>query len=525
MKKLIKKNFKRLGSIGLAAMLAFSCLALTGLNVSSKTDTKAIGGALSQYGTFYPEHTVSWANGAAGFGTSVETYDEGGTTYYQDGSIVCLTIKLPVNNKCVALADDIVYNPSQLELLSSYAQIGSTQDSYYNTEGWSAYVAGETTSSTEAVIHYINDVVYNTPDTHTDASQAIARIYFKVKSGVSTEAGTAIKFSFPSWQVADAEFNFMTPNYDASDSGGTYKTTCPDVTFVAKKVAKAETFPTITLTTDNQTIYEGDVFNPQDVIKSVVDSEGGKVDASDVTITGGDNVFTKHVPKAGTYTYTYSVTDNYGQTSTKEFTLTVTKRTYTIDSVSVDGKDIKLPNGSTEDDLKEALKDSDGEFDVVLSCNDGTKVNTKYVSTGGTASGYAVNSDGTLKDDQEFDVTWDLVAPIISYDSDGNRSITPYNGSDKEAWEELAATPSTTATTKVIVGNPNGSTGGNTNNGSNGGANTNSGSTTNESGTSSSNTGNVKTGDYSPETFVFMMLMLISTAYIGIRSYRFLNKE
>ncbi|MDD8049331.1 MAG: hypothetical protein PHH04_07015 [Thomasclavelia sp.] len=308
----VKKIIIKLVSICTAFLLALSCMIPAGMS-----SVNAIGGGLTQYGTFYPEHTVSWYDGT-GFGSSTASYTEGGKTYYQDGSIICLTIKLPVNNKSVAIADDIVYNPSQLTLLSSYAQIGQSQDSYYDNEGWSAYVAGDTTSSTEAVIHYINDVVYNTPDTHTDSSTAIARIYFQVKAGVTTDAGTGITFSFPSWQVADAEFNFMTPNYDPSDSAGTYKTTCDPVTITAKN-------PSITFNASNGFITQtqakaintaSDLAPYNKVAASVSDGTAINVNANTSSLTNIKNGV------LGTYNVTYSY--NYGGLSdSKAVSLTV----------------------------------------------------------------------------------------------------------------------------------------------------------------------------------------------------------
>ncbi|MDF9825238.1 hypothetical protein M2475_001696 [Breznakia sp. PF5-3] len=414
---------------------------------------------------FKATHSVTWADGSAGYGVSPSSYVEDGVTYFQDGSIIEVAVVLPDNHSTISTMNEIRYDSTKLTLVSSYTDVTATMPSSFYKDNFEMLCNGYPIDATTSMIRIQAASRTCTPNYE---GGKLCKIYFKINQGVATEEGTTITFTSPYFDAIDANFDYLTLGFDPADKLSMF-CECDPFSIVVKKPKANETSPSISLETATKTIYEGDVFDPSSLISSVKDSQGNTVGKENVTISGGDGVFTKHQPEAGTYTYTYSITDDYGKTTTATATVTVTERTYTITKVDKTGKEFTFDAGTSEDDMKKELQDAVNDaFKVTVSCNDGSTFMVEGVALNGNTEKYKVDSDGKLIGDQTFGVNYELVMPIISYDSDGNRVITKYNGSDVNEWNKLSATKENYIVKGLIKINGSNNSGNNGNNSGNG---------------------------------------------------------
>lgn len=399
-----------------------------------------------------PSHGVERNDGNAGYGSHVyPEYIEDGVKYFRDGDIVQVSIYLPAGHGSAMFQDVVKFDDTKLTLLSSYREIMTTSDSSYYDSNWEIDASSWQQDLTQIIIFGGGQ----NPGFDFDyTGGCIARIYFRVKNGVETEAGTGITFTFPAFQSVarvNNRFVYNHRGYDADRDAETAYLESPAVTIVAKKPAAAELpGPTLSLKGQTAEIFEGDLFNPTDYITEVSDANDPNVNKSSVVIEDENGKpATKQQLTAGTYTYKYKVTNVKGKTTEKEMTLTVTPRTYTVKSVDSDAKKIELPIGVSDAEFTEkveALKNED--LDVTIACNDGTLFTAPGKVLDGVIDEYVLDEAGNLTQ-QEFNIAITVGLPFISYDTEGNRVVTPH---DKTRFLSNVGSGTVNVNVPVVIG-------------------------------------------------------------------------
>ncbi|MDF9825239.1 hypothetical protein M2475_001695 [Breznakia sp. PF5-3] len=223
----MKKNIFKLNKMFFAIALAITCILPSSLlNVSA-----IVGDGVSVYGPIVMNNTVTWNDGT-GYGVSAPSYNEGGTTYYRNGSILEVRLSLPVDNYAISLKEEVHYDPTKVQLISTSDDILASLDSNFKASSWSNLVGIHSVSSTHSYI-LLRSSTYKT-DVPINEGGAIAKIYFKINNGVETDAGTPITFDFKNYDAVDIDFNWLTPGYDINDKINTMSCDLPSVTVMAK---------------------------------------------------------------------------------------------------------------------------------------------------------------------------------------------------------------------------------------------------------------------------------------------------
>lgn len=376
-------------------------------------------------------HTISRNDGGGMYGThTYPSYSENGVQYYRTGDIIEVDFSLPEGHGSTAFQDVLEFDNTKVELLSSYREIVAPMAPGYRDKDWDVWVS----KYNQQVNQFL--LIGSASDYHYGSEWkggTLGKAYFRVLPGVESDEGTPITFNFLRFQTCsyhNGKLVYTHKGYDPERDAETAYYLAEPMTVVSKKPSEKETeqAPVLELTESKKTIYEGDLFNPQDYIAKASSSEDPTVGKDSVVISEGTGEKGKHQPAAGKYTFKYTVTSSSGLTTEKTFDLEVKKRTYTVESVNVGSKEIKLPKGSTEENLVkilEALKKED--FDVTVVGNDGNKFIVPGIVLKGETESYQVNQDGVLSA-QTFNVNFELALPLISYNTKGERVVVPYNG-------------------------------------------------------------------------------------------------
>ncbi|MGL4989607.1 MAG: immunoglobulin-like domain-containing protein, partial [Sarcina sp.] len=144
--------------------------------------------------------------------------------------------------------------------------------------------------------------------------------------------------------TATVDHNQIPVTYSGSvnnDKPGTYEITATATNSQGKESSKTftvtvkDTAPTLSV--QNYTMEVGQSFSIGDVLLNAESASGNNL-TGDASITSG-NVNTE---QAGTYTLTISVTDQYGETTSKQVTVTVNEP-----QVTITGKDITIQQGQS----------------------------------------------------------------------------------------------------------------------------------------------------------------------------------
>lgn len=181
---------------------------------------------------------ISRNDGGGIYGTHKNpSYMEGTTQYYRDGDIIEVDIQFPKNHGAQVFQQVIQFDSSKLELLSSNSDIRASLNANYRSKDWTLTAARFEGDSEK--IHIFGSVDdWTNVNTKDLEGGTIAKMYFKVKTGVETEAGTEVKFSFTRFQAAEnlnGKMAYTHIGYDANNDAATAYYDAPDQTIVVKK--------------------------------------------------------------------------------------------------------------------------------------------------------------------------------------------------------------------------------------------------------------------------------------------------
>ena len=424
--KIKSKMVKLFGIVALVAAIAIPAFSAL-LPANTKAD-RVDGEPMKEV---VPIHTISRNDGGGAYGTHEKaSYKEDGVQYFRDGDIIELSIALPKEHGSIAFQDCINYDKSKVTLLSSYYDIRSTLARNYIDATWATQVSA-LNNNPEHIL------VYGTTADYTKGGEfdggIVARMYFRVLPGVETTQGTQITFNFFQFQsagYANGARIYTHAGYDANrDEETAYYIPTP-ISITAKTPEKKITTsdPTLELSERSVSIFEGDVFNPFTYIQSATCETDKSINANSVQISEGSGSFDAHQPIAGNYVFNYTLTNNEGKSTVKTLTLNVVARTYTVKSVDTASKAIVLEVGTPSSKLEERVNHLKNEnFDVTVECNDGNTFVVAGKVLSGTSDTYRIDEkDNLLK--QTFYVNFKLALPMISFDTQGNRVVTAYNG-------------------------------------------------------------------------------------------------
>lgn len=459
---------KKVKIFGIVALVA--AIAVPAVSALLPTDTKADRVDGEPMYEIMPIHTVTRNDGGGAYGTHEKaSYEENGIQYFRDGDIIEVTISLPAEHGSIAFQDCVNYDKSKVTLLSGYYDIRSTLARNYIDATWSTQVSA-LNNDPEHIL------VYGTTADYTQGGEfgggILAKMYFRVLPGVETAEGTAITFNFSQFQTAGYSNGarvYTHAGYDANRDAETAYFIPAPITVTAKTPGNGggeepkSVAPTLDISESNVAIFEGDLFDPSAYIKSAACESDATIDASSVVISEGTGTFTKHQPVAGSYVFKYTVTNDAGDTTEKTLTLAVAARTYSVKSIDTASKTIVLDAGTSSAKLEERINALKGEdFDVTIECNDGSTFVVPGKVLSGTTDTYRVDENDNLLA-QTFNVNFKLALPMISYDTDGNRVVTPYNGNPSFASNVGTGTADVTVAVSITGDGDNSNQGGNTN--------------------------------------------------------------
>ncbi|MDF9825287.1 hypothetical protein M2475_001743 [Breznakia sp. PF5-3] len=483
--KFIKKGFKKIAALGLVMAVLIPIVG----NVTSSITA-------AQTPSFDVEPTITITRNDGGglyYGTheQEESYVDNGKQYYRDGDIIQVEVSLPQGHGSSAVFNVVKYDNEKLQLLSTMDHIKYSMASNYMNAGWDpavGYYEGET--------NQISTI--STGPANEFEGGNIAVMYFKVKPGVESTKGTDITFEFPNFNSATRIEGERMPvnNHKGFIAGdeSTYEYHPESITIQAKTPSAPEPAvkPTLELTANTVTVYEGDIVNPKDYIKKASCTSDANVNKDSVVITGGTDETGKHQPVAGNYEFTYKVTNASNETTEKTLKLNVLERTYTVKSVETAGQGLNIPAGTTDAEFEEILEGLLGkEFVVNVEGNDGSKFKVKGTVFGGETDEYEIDGNDVLTT-QTFNMKLDLLLPAVVYNENGEREIVSLLGragfasliddGTAEAVIKIRVGAGSTTPGNDSTGSNNGSTGHASIAAGNSGAGTDTGDTTNTAG-------------------------------------------
>lgn len=408
----MKKIFK----VFVAMLLTITCIAP--LTEVSATENNNVAKVDHVYGEQIDLERVVSRNAGSGNGThKYPNYMEGNTQYYRDGDIIEVNLKIPANTGVQLISQNIGYDKTKVELLSSERDISRSADSRFRDElGWTMDVVAKTTQANPEIVIFGGSNNYRDLTTKDFEGGSIAKIYFKVLDGIETKTGTPIDFTFYGFQAIEARerevagetklvLDYVHIGYDPAHDGETAYATSPTQTIIAKK-------PTVTFNAENGFIKQSqarDLISQND-LKVYNKASASSSDGSELTV-GVETPSFANI-KAGTlgvYDVTYKYT-NEGVTDTKVVKLNVVSDDAVI---SPEGKfAITAKNAIITEATAKALADQSGLIAVnkaVVTMSDGTTqtpvvnaVNFADIKAGKTGSydviySYTAGSDTTSK--------------------------------------------------------------------------------------------------------------------------------
>lgn len=252
---------------------------------------------------------ISRNDGGGMYGTHREKdYVEDGVQYYRDGDIIQVDIVLPKDHGTQAAQQVVKYDSSKLDLLSSNRDIENSLASNLIAKSWTTYV-GRLSGDTEKVHIYGSVSNWRDVETKDFEGGSFATVYFRVKNGVESEAGTPIEFDFPQFQLAeniDGKLIYTHLGYDPDHDAETAYYHAPKQTIYAKK-------PSLKLQAQDGFIKQSDAkaLGTASDLKAYNNVSAGLGDGTTVSTTVAATEFS--AIKAGTlgsYDVTYSATYN-----------------------------------------------------------------------------------------------------------------------------------------------------------------------------------------------------------------------
>ncbi|MDF9824231.1 hypothetical protein M2475_000589 [Breznakia sp. PF5-3] len=301
----MKKFFK----LFIAAFIAVTCI------VPLQSISAAYGDPVE------PIYQISRNDGGGKYGTHKNPdYKEGTTQYYRDGDIIEVDFRLPADSGVQIYNQVIKYDSDQLDLLSSDTDITGTLSSTFTSKNWSSTTARDNNDN-EKILVYGGSNNFGNPDTKDYTGGTIAKVYFKVKNGVESTAGTPITFEFMNFQTAEFKNNkvsYTHIGYDPNNDAGTVYYTAPSQTIQVKK-------PSVTFSANDGFITQSQAkaLNTKNDLKAYNDVSAKLTDGTNIDVTTDAQNFNDiKAGKIGSYDVTYGYTHD-GNSDSKKVKLNV----------------------------------------------------------------------------------------------------------------------------------------------------------------------------------------------------------